>query len=121
MYIVSEEVKKEEVENDAFAFDRSKYKTCPTIIVGDNGTNKVCRGVRNRSTSAYGWCSEFPGDMHTKGYLCEACFKVMGKGGFHYLTHTVMKRPKLTQEAFGKKKFQEQNLNRIKEAVRDGG
>lgn len=119
--IVSEEVNKEEVENDTFAFDRSKCKTCPTIIVGDNGTNKVCRGVRNRSTSAYGWCSEFPGDMHTKGYLCEACFKVMGKGGFHYLTHTVMKRPKLTQEAFGKKKFQEQNLNRIKEAVRDGG
>lgn len=84
--IVSEEVKKEEAENDAFAFDRSKCKTCPTIIVGDNGTNKVCRGVRNRSTSAYGWCSEFSGDMHTKGYLCEACFKVMGKGGFHYLT-----------------------------------
>lgn len=31
-----------------------------------------------------------------------------------------MKRPKLTEEAFGKRKFQEQNLNRIKEAVRDG-
>ena len=32
-----------------------------------------------------------------------------------------MKQPKLTQETFGKKKFREQNLHRIKEAVRDGG
>lgn len=117
----NEEVQIHEDEDDGFDYDRSTCKACPTVIVGDNGTNKVCRGVRNRSMSAYGWCSEFPGDMHTKGYLCEACFKVMGNGGFHYLIHTVMKRPKLTQEAFGKKKFQEQNLSRIKEAVRDGG
>ena len=119
--VASEEVSIDEDGNDGFVFNRPACNACPTIIVGDNGTNKVCRGVRNRSTSAYGWCSEFPGDMHTKGYLCEACFKVMGKGGFHYLIHKVMKRPKLTQEAFGKKKFQEQNLGRIKEAVRDGG
>ncbi|KAL9978042.1 hypothetical protein ACROYT_G015519 [Oculina patagonica] len=45
----------------------------------------------------------------------------MGNVGFHYLVHTVMKRPKLTQEAFGKKKSLEQNLSQIKEAVRDGG
>lgn len=119
--IAPEEVQLDEVESDGFSFDRSTCKACPTIIVGDNGTNKVCRGVRSRSTSAYGWCTEFPGDMHTKGYLCEACFKVMGNGGFHYLIHTVMKRSKVTHEAFGKKKFQEQNLSRIKEAVRDGG
>ena len=31
-----------------------------------------------------------------------------------------MKRPKLTKEAFKKRKFQDQNLNRIKEGVRDG-
>lgn len=37
------------------------------------------------------------------------------------MIHTVMKRIKVTKEAFGKKKFQEQNLNRINEAVRDGG
>lgn len=59
--------------------------------------------------------------MHTKGYLCEACFKTLGDGGFHYMIHTVMKRIKVTKEAFGKKKFQEQNLNRLNEAVRDGG
>ena len=116
-----DEVEIDEVEGDGFAYNRSMCKACPTIIVGDNRTNKVCRGVRNRSMSAYGWCSEFPGDMHTKGYLCETCFKVLGNGGFHYMIHTVMKRVKVTQEAFGKKKFQEQNLSRIKEAVRDGG
>ena len=120
--IAPEEVQLDEVESDGFSFDQSTCKACPTIIVGDNGTNKVCRGVRSRSTSAYGWCTEFSGDMHTKGYLmCEACFKIMGNGGFHYLIHTVIKRPKVTHEAFGKKKFQEQNLSRIKEAVRDGG
>ena len=59
--------------------------------------------------------------MHTKGYLCEATIKAMADGGFHHLMHTVMKRPKLTRETFGKRKFQEQNLSRIKEAVRDGG
>ncbi len=48
-------------------------------------------------------------------------FQSDGNVGFHYLVHTVMKRPKLTQEAFGKKKSREQNLSRIKEAVRDGG
>ena len=100
-----DEVEINEVESDGFAFDRSMCKACPTIVVGDNGTNKVCRGVRNRSMSAYGWCSEFPGDMHTKGYLCETCFKVLGNGGFHYIIHTVMKRAKVTQEAFGKNKF----------------
>ncbi|KAK3746869.1 hypothetical protein QZH41_008128 [Actinostola sp. cb2023] len=58
--------------------------------------------------------------MHTKGYLCEAAFKAHGKGGFHRLVNIVMKRPKLTYEAFGKRKFQDQNFNRIKEGVRDG-
>lgn len=100
--VASEE---DEDGNDGFVFNRSKCNACPTIIFGDNRTNKVCRGVRNRSMSAYGWCSEFSADMHTKGYLCEACFKVMGEGGFHYLIDKVMKRPKLTQKAIGKKKF----------------
>ena len=61
-----------------------------------------------------------PGDMHTKGYLAEACFKEQGCGGFHHLVQKVMKRPKLTKEAFKKKKFAEGNLDRIKEAVQDG-
>ncbi len=58
--------------------------------------------------------------MHTKGYLCEAVFKAHGVGGFHKVVNSVMSRPKLTKEAFKKRKFQDNNLNRIKESVRDG-
>ena len=63
--------------------------------------------------------TEVPGDMHAKGYLCEAAFKAHGSGGLHKILNVVMKRPKLTKEAFKKHKFQDQNLNRIKEGVRD--
>ena len=87
--------------------------TCP-------GTCKNNRSVKNTYDNAYGWCAEIPGDMHAKGYLCEAVFKAHGSGAFHKIVNTVMKRPKLTKEAFKKRKFQDQNLNRIKEGVRDG-
>ena len=57
--------------------------------------------------------------MHAKGHLCEATFKAHGKGGFKKVVNVVMERHKLTDEAFKKRKFQEQNLNHIQEAVRD--
>ena len=62
---------------------------------------------------------EIPGDMHAKGYLCEAAFKAHSSGGLHKLLSDVMKRPKLTKEAFKKRKFEDNNLNRIIEGVRD--
>ena len=43
----------------------------------------------------------------------------MGQSGFMCVTQHVMKRVKVTDAAFGDKKFQHQNLNRIDEAVRD--
>ena len=52
--------------------------------------------------------------------MCEATFKAHGKGGFHNVVHDIMQRPKLTKEAFKKRKFQEQNFQHIKEAVEDG-
>ena len=58
--------------------------------------------------------------MHTKGYLAEACFKEQDPGGFHYLISKVMNRPKLIKDAFKKKKFADGNLDRIREAARDG-
>ncbi|CAB3996363.1 Ankyrin repeat domain-containing 12 [Paramuricea clavata] len=118
---ISDRIEIPDGESQVFKFNRSECRSCPTIIVGDNGTNKICRSVKNWALYAFNWCSEFPGDMHTKGYLCEACYKAMADGGFHHVIHTVMKRPKLTREAFGKRKFQDQNLGHIKEAVRDGG
>lgn len=99
---------------DTFVYKRSDVQGFPTGIVGDVGTCKINRSVRNRNNTAYGWSTEIPGDMHTKGHLCEAVFKA------HKLVHTVMKRQKLTEEAFKKRKFQEQKLQHIQEAVKDG-
>ena len=109
-----------QTEETPFVYARSKGEGFPTAVIGDIGTCKTNRSVKQRNQSAYSWCAEVPGDLHAKGFLCEAAFKAHSKGGFHKLVNTVMKRPKLTEEAFRKRKFQEQNLNRIKEAVRDG-
>ena len=51
-----------------------------TGIVGDQGTCKTIRGVM-ACTSVHEWIGLVPGDMHTKGYFCEACFKEQGPGG----------------------------------------
>jgi hypothetical protein len=97
-----------------------RVKGFPTAVVGDVGTCKVNRSVKNRNSTAFSWMTEIPGDLHTNGYLCEPVFKAHGKGEFHKIVNNVMKRPKLTKEIFKKRKFQEQNLNHIKESVRDG-
>lgn len=52
------------------------------------------------------------------GYFYEGCKKAMGKE-FMHVVQNVMKRVKVTDAAFGDKKFQHQNLNRIDEADRD--
>lgn len=105
--------------DDKYEYKRSDCKGFPTAIVGDVGTCKINRGVKHRNSTAYSWMTEIPGDMHAKGHLCETTFKTHGKGGFHKVVNYVMKRPKLTEEAFKKRKFQEQNLNHIQESVRD--
>ena len=89
-----------------------------TGLVGDQGTCKTIRGVMGRA-SGYKWAGIIPGDLHTKGYFCEACFKEQGPGGFHYITNKVMKRPKLISDVFKRKKFESGNQDRIKEAVQD--
>ena len=105
-------------EDETYEYRRSN-KSCITLTVGDQGTNKIIRGVKGRSEAAYGWCAEVPGDRHAKGYVYEVCKKVMSPGGFMHILQNVLARKKITKESFGKKKFQEQNLNRIEEAVRD--
>jgi len=106
--------------DEAYQYNR-KNRSCKTLFVGDQGTNKVLRGVKNRSQAAYGWCAEVPGDMHAKGYLYEVCKKVMKPGGFMHILCNVISRTKINDDSFGQIKFQEQNLNRIEEAVRDMG
>ncbi|XP_028412512.1 uncharacterized protein LOC114535350 [Dendronephthya gigantea] len=109
-----------EDKEETYEYKRSN-KSCITLTVGDQGTNKNVRGVKSRSNAAYGWCAKVPGDMHAKGYVYEVCKKVMSPGGFMHILQNVLLRKKITNESFGKKKFQEQNLNRIEEAVRDNG
>ena len=41
--------------------------SCKTLVVGDQGTNKIIRSVKEKSSSAYGWASEVPGDLHARG------------------------------------------------------
>jgi RNA-splicing ligase RtcB len=65
-------------------------------------------------SASHQWVGIIPGDMHTKGYLGEAFFKEQGCGGFHHLVQKVMKRPKLTKEAFKKKKICRRELGQDK-------
>ena len=58
-------------------------------------------------------------EKEREGYLYEVCKKVMSPGGFMYIVREVLGRKKVTDDSFGQKKFQEQNLNRISEALRD--
>ena len=110
-----------EKDDSEIIYNRSIHIQFPTGVVGDQGTCKVTRSTKNRSQAAFKWVAEIPGDLHTKGYLCEAAYKAQKTGVFHYLVNKVMKRPKVTEEAFKSRKFQQQNLSRIQEAVRDGG
>ena len=90
------------IVDEAYQFNR-KNKSCKTLFVGDQGTNKVLQGVKNRSEAAYGWCAEVPGDMHAKGYLYEVCMKVMKPGGLMHILCNVISRTKINDDSFGQK------------------
>ena len=70
-------------------------------------------------SGSYQWVGLCPGDLHNKGYFCEAAFKVLGSSGLPYVLLEVIKRKKLTTEAFKDKKFQESNLIQVREAICD--
>ena len=97
--------------------DRSK-EGYVALIVGDVGTCKTNNAVMARSRS-YDWVGITPGDLHNKGYFCEAVFKQHGASGMHYIVCNVMMRKKLTTEVFKRKKFEDNNLSLVREAVRD--
>ena len=96
-------------------------RTCQgfvTPLVGDVGTCKTNNAAMDRSAS-YHWVGLCPGDLHNKGYFCEAIFKVHGSSAFHYLWYEILRRRKITSAVFKKKKFQKSSLTKIREAVRD--
>ena len=90
-----------------------------TIVVGDIGTCKTNSAVMAHS-SAFKWVGLCPGDLHNVGYFCEACFKAHGSSGLHYLLLNVLNRKKLAAEVFKDKKFNDNNLIKVREAIRDG-
>ena len=101
--------------------DSSVNRSCSgfvTPVVGDVGTCKTNQATMSRSRS-YKWVGLCPGDLHNKGYFCEAAFKVHGSSGLHYILLEVMKRKRLTIEVFKNKKFQENNLVQVREAICD--
>ena len=89
-----------------------------TPVIGDMGTCKTNSAVMARSAS-YRWVGLCLGDLHNKGYYCEAIFKVHGTSGLHYIIVEIMKRKKLTKDVFKKRKFQDNNLVQVREAIRD--
>ena len=89
-----------------------------TPVVGDVGTCKINCLAMARSSS-FNWEGIIPGDLHNKGYYCEAILKAHGTSGLHYIITNVMNRKKLTSEAFKDRKFNDDNLIKIHEAVRD--
>ena len=89
-----------------------------TPVIGDMRTCKTNSAVMARSAS-YRWVGLCPGDLHNKGYYCEAIFKVHGTSGLHYIIVEIMKRKKLTKDVFKKRKFQDNNLVQVREAIQD--
>ena len=70
-------------------------------VVGDIGTCKVNRNVKKKlNSTGFGWMTEILGDLHPKGYLCEAVFRAHGKGGILKIVNKVMKRFTQTKEVF---------------------
>ena len=89
-----------------------------TPVVGDVGTCKTNCAAMSRS-SAFNWVGPVPGDLHNKGYFCEAIFKTHGSSGLHHMIINVLDRKKLTSEVFKERKFNEDNLTKIREAIKD--
>ena len=52
-------------DNVNTGYDRS-MKKCRTLVVGDQGMNKIIRSVKDKS-SANEWAAEIPGDLHARG------------------------------------------------------
>ena len=89
-----------------------------TPVVGDVGTCKTNNAAMFRSAS-YRWVGLCPGDLHNKGYFCEAVFKVHGSSAFHCILVEIMKRKRLTKEVFKTKKVEHNNLVKVREGIAD--
>lgn len=57
------------VETDEPGYYSRNLVNCKTLVVGDQGTNKIIRSVKGKSQLAYGWAEEVSGDMHARGRL----------------------------------------------------
>ena len=85
------------IEDDdmEITYNRNVHVQFPTAVVGDQGTCKVTLCTKNRSQAAFKWVAEIPGNLHTKGYLCQAAYEVQKAGVFLYLVNKVIGRAKV--------------------------
>ena len=112
--------KKDPASKDKHCFESiRKTQGFITHIVGDVGTCKTNQAVISRS-SEFSWVGITPGDLHNKGYFCQAIYRIHGSSGMHYILNKVMKRSKLTNEVFKDKLFNDYNLEMVREGMRDG-
>lgn len=86
-------------------------------VFGDNGVEKLIRSVKAKS-GKYDCFAENSGDLHTSGYVDECIAKCLGPGGMYFCLEKILCR-KSNAETFGKKKFQDGNLQANSEACRD--
>ena len=107
-----------ELTSEVMAINRSSEGFI-THVVGDVGTCTTNEAVMARS-SAYRLVGTCPVHLHNKGYFCEAAFKVHGSSGLHYLLVHLLHRKQLTAEVFKDKKFNDYNLEMVREGIRDG-
>jgi hypothetical protein len=57
---------KDDQEHKAYGRDINK---CKTLLVGDQGTNKIIRSVKQKSQSAYEWAAEVPDIVYIYIYI----------------------------------------------------
>eukprot|EP00112_Aurelia_sp_Birch-Aquarium-sp1_P005270 Seg1598.4 transcript_id=Seg1598.4/GoldUCD/mRNA.D3Y31 product="Potassium channel AKT3" protein_id=Seg1598.4/GoldUCD/D3Y31 len=109
---------KPEADNETFTNSGRSTNGYVTLVVGDVGTCKNNCAAMSRS-SKFNWVGIVPGDLHNKGYFCESVFKAHSSSGFHYILMNVLRRKRLSTEVFKERKFNDDNLTKIREAVKD--
>ena len=85
----------------------------PVITVITFGDQKTCsnvRSVRDRAPDEFSTFMEKRGDFHTEGYLTQCCGKMLGPGGFYYVTRLLLGRHQVTSKSL-QEIFKEGNLN----------
>ena len=64
----------------------------------NNGIFTDCHFHFNTRSLSLNFVGITPGDLHSKGYLCEAAFKALGQCGMQHVIQVVFGRKSITPE-----------------------